>query len=99
MICLSSADFIQNELLKKNISVTLSECQTVWILIRPDILSGLIWIQTVCKDHQQTTKFATGRQRVKEFPNPIVVPTKSDSDVILYLQLLSKTLTFTLHLS
>ena len=30
---------------------------------------------------------------------PIVVPTKSDSDVILCLQLLSKTLTCTLHLS
>ena len=30
---------------------------------------------------------------------PTVVPTKSDSDVILCLQLLSKTLTCTLHLS
>ena len=30
-------------------------CQRVWIQIRPDILSGLIWIQTVCKDYQQTT--------------------------------------------
>ena len=29
--------------------------QTVWIQIRPDILSGLVWIKTVCKDHQQTT--------------------------------------------
>ena len=26
-----------------------SGCQTVWIQIRPDILSGLIWVQTVCK--------------------------------------------------
>ena len=24
-------------------------CQTVWIQIRPDVLSGLIWAQTVCK--------------------------------------------------
>ena len=24
-------------------------CQTVWIQIRPDVLSGLIWVQTVCK--------------------------------------------------
>ena len=32
------------------------QCQTVWILIRPDILSGLIWVQTICKDYQQTTK-------------------------------------------
>ena len=27
----------------------LSGCQTVWIHIRPDILSGLIWVQTVCR--------------------------------------------------
>ena len=26
-----------------------------WIQIRPDILSSLIWIQTVCKGYQQTT--------------------------------------------
>ena len=32
-----------------------SECQTDWIQIRPDILSGLIWVQTVCKSYQQTT--------------------------------------------
>ena len=31
-----------------------SECQTVRIQIRPDILSGLICIQTVCKGYQQT---------------------------------------------
>ena len=31
-----------------------SGCQTVWIQIRPDILSGLIWVQTVCKGYQQT---------------------------------------------
>ena len=26
----------------------LSGCQTVWTQIRPEILSGLIWVQTVC---------------------------------------------------
>ena len=25
------------------------------IQIRPDILSGLVWVQTVCKSYQQTT--------------------------------------------
>ena len=30
------------------------ECQTDWIHIRPNILSGLIWIQTVCKSFLQT---------------------------------------------
>ena len=33
-----------------------SESQTVWIKIRPDILSGHIWVTMVCKDHRQTTK-------------------------------------------
>ena len=35
-----------------------SECETAWIQIRPDILSGLIWVQTaetVCKGYQQKT--------------------------------------------
>ena len=35
-----------------------SGCQTVWIQIRPDILSGLIWVQTVCKRYQQMIKVA-----------------------------------------
>ena len=52
---LQFADFFQNQLFQKFLSVILSECRTVWIQIRPDILSGLIWIQTVCKGYQQTT--------------------------------------------
>ena len=32
-----------------------SECQTVWIQIRPDILTGLIWVKTVCKSYQRMT--------------------------------------------
>ena len=31
-------------------------CQTVWIQNRPDILPGLIWVQTVCKGYQQMTQ-------------------------------------------
>ena len=34
---------------KKNLSGIPSENQTVWIKSRPDVLSGLIWVQTVCK--------------------------------------------------
>ena len=52
---LLSADFFQNELFPKILSVIQSVCQTVWIQISPDILSGLIWVQTVCKGYQQTT--------------------------------------------
>ena len=54
---LSSADqfvscccFFLNDL--SGISV---ECQAVWIQIMPDVLSGLIWVQIVCKGNQQTT--------------------------------------------
>ena len=32
-----------------------SECRTVWIQIRPDILSGLIWVLAVCRGYQQNT--------------------------------------------
>ena len=50
-----SADFFQNQLFQKILSGIPSECQTDWIQIRPDILSGLIWVQTVCKGYEQTT--------------------------------------------
>ena len=43
----------------------LAECQTVWIQIRTDILSVLIWIQTVCKGYQRMTKVAAGKKRFK----------------------------------
>ena len=33
-----------------------SERQTVWMQIRPNIKSGLIWVQTVCKHYQQTIR-------------------------------------------
>ena len=49
-----AADFFQNHL-KKNISGIPSKCQTDWIQIRPDILSGLIWVQSVCKGYEQKT--------------------------------------------
>ena len=47
--------FLKNQYIWKFLSGIPSECQTVWIQIRSDILSGLIWVQTVCKDYQQTT--------------------------------------------
>ena len=52
---LSSADYFQSQVLRKILSRIPSECQTIWIQIRPDFLSGLIWVQTVCKGYQQTT--------------------------------------------
>ena len=55
MLLLSSANFFQSELFPKILSGTLPECQTVWIQIKTDILSVMIWVQTVCKGYQQTT--------------------------------------------
>ena len=34
-----------------------SECQTDWIQIRSDALSGLIRVQIVCKGYQQDTRW------------------------------------------
>ena len=48
--------FFQNQLFWKISSGLPSECQTDWIQIRPDVLLGLIWVQTVCKSYQQTTQ-------------------------------------------
>ena len=47
-----------------------SLCQTVWIQIRPDKMSGLIWVQTDCISYQQTTLTSnfsevTGFKRIK----------------------------------
>ena len=43
------------------------ECQTFWIHIRTDVLSVLVWVQTVCKGYmyQLTTKVAASNERVK----------------------------------
>ena len=65
-VFLSSADFFKIDFfLKKNLSGTLSECQTVWIQIRTDIVSGLIWVQTVCKGYQQTAIVTARKERLK----------------------------------
>ena len=45
----------------------LSDCQTVWIQIRSNLLSGMVWIQTVCKGYQQTTLFLSLFQVGKQF--------------------------------
>ena len=46
--------FFQNQLFQKFLSGISSEYQTVCIQIRPDISSGLIWVQTVSKGYQTT---------------------------------------------
>ena len=66
MLFLSSADFFQSLLFQKILSGTLSECGTVWIQIRSDSLLVLIWVQTICKGYQQTTKVAASKERVNQ---------------------------------
>ena len=51
VVCL----YVQNQLFQKILLGIPSVCQTVWNQISPDKMSGLIWVQTVCKVYQQTT--------------------------------------------
>ena len=62
--CCRLLTFFQNYLFQKKFSGTPLECQTVWIQIRTDVVSVLIWIQTVCKDYKQTAKVAACKERV-----------------------------------
>ena len=63
MPLLTSADFFKKNL-QNILSGTLSECQTVWIQIRTDILSVLIWVQTLCKGYQQMINVTASKERV-----------------------------------
>ena len=45
---------------------TLSECRTIWIQIRTDTLSVLIWVQTVCKVYQQMAEVPASKERAKK---------------------------------
>ena len=56
MLLLSSANFLQS--FKKSFQKYYCNCQIVWIQIMPNILSGLNWVKTVCKDYQQMTASA-----------------------------------------
>ena len=58
--CLWHFLFFKIKVFKKQKKGLPSECQTVWILIWPDILLDLIWVQTVCKRYQQRT--LTGKE-------------------------------------
>ena len=64
MLLSSSADFFQINFCDTG---TLSECQTIWIQIRTDVESVLIWLQTVCKEYKQTAKVAI----IKQVGNPL----------------------------
>ena len=57
--------FFSINFFQKHLSGIPSECQTVWIQIRPDILSGLICVQTICKGYQQISNVTSRGERVK----------------------------------
>ena len=61
--------FFKINFFKKILSGTLSEYQTIWTQIRTDILSVLIWDQTVCKGlvHRKGKKDSARKERVKFF--------------------------------
>ena len=62
---LLSADFFfKINFLKKPLG-TLTKCQTIWIKIRTDRMSALIWVQTVCKDYQQMKKSPLAKKELK----------------------------------
>ena len=65
MPLLLSAQFFQNKLFQKILLGTLSECQTVRIQIGTDVMSVLVWVQTVYKIYQQMTKVAASKERVR----------------------------------
>ena len=52
---LLSADIFQNQLFQKILSGIPSECQTVWIQIRTDRKSVLIWVQACLQMLQKQT--------------------------------------------
>ena len=55
--------FFQNQLLKKNVSGIPPECQTVWIQIRPDILSGLTCVLLILGELVNIKSYDLGKTR------------------------------------
>ena len=53
-------------------------------------MSGLIWVQSVCKDYQQTTQFTAGRQMVKEIMTFCVVLRKCKICTVMYMKYTTK---------
>ena len=54
---------------KFHLGTLLYGLQMVWTKIRTDIMSVLIWVQSICKGYQQMTKVAASKERV----NPLHV--------------------------
>ena len=55
------------QFLKRKLSGTLAGCWTGWSQIRPDRMSDLMSVRTVCKVNQQTTKVGAGMIVINQF--------------------------------
>ena len=64
MFLLSSVDFLQNKVFTNKPLGPLSECQTVWIQIKTDILWSSSGLKLFAKYFWQMTQFPAGMQRV-----------------------------------
>ena len=83
--------FFQNHFFLKILSGIPSECPPNWIQIRPDILSDLIWDQSVCKCYEQTTLVGkeltglTAKSFKKSLPNCVLNKWMTNSTHIEHL--------------
>ena len=82
MLCCRLLTFFSKLTFSKILSGTLSGCQTVWIQIRTDALSVLIWVKTVCKGYQQTTKFVASKEKVNSMSKAPVNMINKDTKFI-----------------
>ena len=60
--------FFKINFFKKNFRNTI-RCQTIWSRSKTNVLWVLIWVQTVCKGYQQTTKVTASMERVEKISN------------------------------
>ena len=72
MLLLESADFSKLTFFHNFFSGALS-VSTVWIQIRTDRMSVLIWAQTVCKGYPQTAKVDASKERVNNKINLSII--------------------------
>ena len=63
-VCCHLLAFFTTNFFKKFFSETISECKTVLIQIRTEVLLVLIWVQTISKGYQQMTKVSASMERV-----------------------------------
>ena len=77
--------FFKSKIFRKFLSGKRPECQTVWFKIRPDVLSDLIWVQTLSKKYQQTTlleiKSKQNQQTKREIQYAIVASSCAEPGV------------------